>query len=92
MILTNLHNLEYQLDSQFSSNPLSSPALTPFLTRIVNDLTGAVTSTSHTGFFLFYRLDLRSVGCTKIFVLVLIEALKKSVVFGIDTIPNTRTS
>ncbi len=53
-----------------------------------NDLTGAVTGTSHTyGLFLFNGVNLGSVGCTKIFVLVLLDALKESVVFGIDTIP-----
>jgi hypothetical protein len=47
-----------------------------------------VTGTSHTyGLFLFNGVNLGSVGCTKIFVLVLLDALKESVVFGIDTIP-----
>jgi hypothetical protein len=75
----------------FSQTPFH-PLLYSIFERIVNDLTGAVTSTSHTGFFLYDGLDLGSVGCAKIFVLVLIEALKESVVFGIDTIPNTGTS
>ena len=91
MILPNLHNLEYQLDSQFFQTPFH-PLLYSISERIVNDLTCAVTSASHTGFFLYDGLHLGNVGCTKIFVLVLFEALKESVVFVIDTIPNTVTS
>jgi hypothetical protein len=68
------------------------PLLYSISGRIVHDLAGAVTSTSYTGFFVYDGLDLGSVGSTKIFVLVLIETLKESVVFGIETIPNTGTS
>ncbi len=47
-----------------------------------------VTSTSHTGFFLFEGLELGSVSCTGAFVLVIIDASKKSVVFGVGTNSN----